>query len=101
MLLALPRNSERRRKRSGGDDEARRKAADAEHEKLFLETKYPSATTCAVCHVKQFEEWSMSQHAYAQVSVVFNAMQTKININTGGTNGDFCIRCHTPLGMNP
>jgi hypothetical protein len=27
-------------------------------------------------------------------------MQTKININSGGTNGDFCIRCHTPLGMN-
>jgi hypothetical protein len=87
-------------KKKKADDEARRKAADAEHEKLFLETKYPSATTCAVCHVKQFEEWSVSQHAYAQLSVVFNAMQTKININTGGTNGDFCIRCHTPLGMN-
>lgn len=87
-------------KKKQADDEARRKAADAEHEKLFLETKYPSASTCAVCHVKQFEEWSVSQHAYAQVSVVFNAMQTKININSGGTNGDFCIRCHTPLGMN-
>ena len=82
------------------EQEERQKAADAEHEKLFLETKYPSAVTCATCHVKQFEEWSMSQHAYAQLSVVFNAMQTKININTGGTNGDFCIRCHTPLGMN-
>ena len=87
-------------KKKAADAEARRKAADAEHEKLFLETKYPSATTCAVCHVKQFEEWSVSQHAYAQLSVVFNAMQTKININSGGTNGDFCIRCHTPLGMN-
>ncbi len=87
-------------KKKQADDEARRKAADAAHEKLFLETKYPSASTCAVCHVKQFEEWSVSQHAYAQVSVVFNAMQTKININSGGTNGDFCIRCHTPLGMN-
>jgi hypothetical protein len=87
-------------KKKREDDEARRKAADAEHEKLFLETKYPSASTCATCHVKQFQEWSVSQHAYAQLSVVFNAMQTKININTGGTNGDFCIRCHTPLGMN-
>lgn len=87
-------------KKKAAEEEAKRKAADAEHEKLFLETKYPSASTCAVCHVKQFEEWSVSQHAYAQVSVVFNAMQTKININSGGTNGDFCIRCHTPLGMN-
>ena len=35
-------------------------SADAEHERLFLETKYPSASTCAVCHVKQFGEWSVS-----------------------------------------
>jgi hypothetical protein len=95
---AAKESDEAKKKRA--DDEARRKAADAEHEKLFLETKYPSAVTCSTCHVKQFEEWSVSQHAYAQLSVVFNAMQTKININTGGTNGDFCIRCHTPLGMN-
>jgi hypothetical protein len=94
------KQSDEEAKKKLADDEARRKAADAEHEKLFLETKYPSAVTCATCHVKQFEEWSVSQHAYAQLSVVFNAMQTKININTGGTNGDFCIRCHTPLGMN-
>ena len=92
--------SDEEAKKKQAEEEARRKAADAEHEKLFLETKYPSAVTCATCHVKQFEEWSVSQHAYAQLSVVFNAMQTKININTGGTNGDFCIRCHTPLGMN-
>jgi hypothetical protein len=93
-------NESEEAKKKRADDEARQKAADAEHEKLFLETKYPSASTCATCHVKQFQEWSVSQHAYAQLSVVFNAMQTKININTGGTNGDFCIRCHTPLGMN-
>jgi Cytochrome c554 and c-prime len=95
---AKPADEEAKKKQA--EEEARRKAADAEHEKLFLETKYPSAVTCATCHVKQFEEWSVSQHAYAQLSVVFNAMQTKININTGGTNGDFCVRCHTPLGMN-
>jgi nitrate/TMAO reductase-like tetraheme cytochrome c subunit len=100
VLKVAPAKESDEAKKKQADDEARRKAADAEHEKLFLETKYPSATTCATCHVKQFEEWSVSQHAYAQVSVVFNAMQTKININTGGTNGDFCIRCHTPLGMN-
>jgi hypothetical protein len=94
------KKSDEEAKKKQAEEEARRKAADAEHEKLFLETKYPSATTCSVCHVKQFAEWSVSQHAYAQLSVVFNAMQTKININTGGTNGDFCIRCHTPLGMN-
>ena len=96
---AATKDSKEDAKKRQAAEEAK-KAADAEHEKLFLETKYPSASTCAVCHVKHFEEWSVSQHAYAQLSVVFNAMQTKININSGGTNGDFCIRCHTPLGMN-
>lgn len=79
---------------------ARRKAANAEHEALFLESKYPSANTCATCHPKQYEEWSVSQHAYAQLSPIYMAMQTTINMKTSATNGDFCIRCHNPVGMN-
>ncbi len=74
--------------------------ANAEHEKLFLESKYPSANTCATCHPRQYEQWSASQHAYAQLSPVYMAMQTTINMKTSGTNGDFCIRCHNPVGMN-
>ena len=42
----------------------------------------------------------MSAHAYAQMSPVFNAMHAKVLKETNGTNGDFCIRCHTPVGMN-
>ena len=34
------------------------------------------------------------------MSPVFNAMHGKILKLTNGTNGDFCIRCHTPVGMN-
>lgn len=79
---------------------ARKKSTDAEHEKLFLEGKYPSANTCATCHPKHYEEWSVSQHAYAQLSPIYMAMQTTINMKTSATNGDFCIRCHNPVGMN-
>ncbi len=79
---------------------ARLKAENEAHQKLFLESKYPSANTCATCHVKQYEEWSVSQHAYAQLSPVYMAMQTTINLVTSATNGDFCIRCHNPVGMN-
>ena len=35
-------------------------AAAAEHKSLFIESQYPSATTCATCHPKHFEEWSKS-----------------------------------------
>ena len=77
-----------------------KKTATAEHEKLFLESRYPSANTCATCHRKQYEEWSVSQHAYAQLSPIYMAFQTTINMKTSRTNGDFCIRCHNPVGMN-
>jgi hypothetical protein len=70
------------------------------HEDLFLENRFPAATTCATCHPDHYREWSVSPHAYAQMSPVFNAMHGTILELTNGTNGDFCIRCHTPVGMN-
>ena len=70
------------------------------HAALFSEDRFPSATTCARCHAEIYREWSVSSHAYAQLSPVFNAMQAKIDKLTNGTNGDFCVRCHTPVGMN-
>ena len=73
---------------------------DSTHNALFLENRFPSANTCATCHPEHYEEWSVSAHAYAQLSPVFNAMHGKILKLTNGTNGDFCIRCHTPVGMN-
>jgi nitrate/TMAO reductase-like tetraheme cytochrome c subunit len=73
-------------------------AAEA-HEAMLVENKFPSASTCATCHPTQFRQWSVSQHAYAQMSPVFNSMQATINRRTSGSNGDFCIRCHTQVGM--
>ncbi len=74
-------------------------AAAEAHTQLFTESKFPSATTCAVCHPDHFREWSVSSHAYAQMSPIFNAMHATIVQRTSGTNGDFCIRCHTQVGM--
>lgn len=82
-----------------GDAEAVAESADEAHAKLFLENRFPSATTCRICHPRHFDEWSVSQHAYAQLSPVFNAMHGTVLKLTNGTNGDFCIRCHTPVGM--
>ena len=72
---------------------------DAAHARLVVATRYPSATACGECHPTQFRQWSVSQHAYTQMSPIFNAMQGKIIKGTNGTNGDFCIRCHTQVGM--
>ncbi len=74
--------------------------ADREHEQVFLEDRFPSALACATCHPDHYREWSVSPHAYAQMSPIFNAFHGTVLKITNGTNGDFCIRCHTPVGMN-
>lgn len=74
-------------------------AIDQAHADLFRNDCFPSAKKCATCHPKHFREWSVSPHAYAQLSPVFNAMSNKLNELTSGTLGDFCIRCHTPVGI--
>ena len=74
--------------------------ADIAHEQVFMADRFSPATACATCHPKHYREWSVSQHAYAQMSPVFNAMHGTILMLTNGTNGDFCIRCHSPVGMN-
>ncbi len=63
-------------------------------------SRYPSANACATCHPRQYEQWSVSQHAYAQLSPIYMAFQMAVNAKTAGTNGDFCIRCHNQVGMN-
>ena len=74
--------------------------AYAEHEALFAESRFPSAATCRTCHPKHYKEWSVSQHSYAQLSPVYLALNNKINQLASGTNGDFCLRCHSPVGAN-
>ncbi|NND81682.1 MAG: hypothetical protein HKN50_04565 [Gammaproteobacteria bacterium] len=86
------------------DDEADSEAAPDEvgqaHLDLFAEDRYPSANACKACHPKHYDEWSVSQHSYAQLSPVYMAFQNSINSLTSNTNGDFCIRCHNQVGMN-
>ncbi len=74
--------------------------AAQEHLKLFVENRYPSAATCGVCHPKHYKEWSVSQHAYAQLSPIYLSLNNKINQLSNGSNGDFCLRCHSPVGAN-
>lgn len=74
-------------------------AVDKAHAACFADGPFPSAKKCGECHPKHYREWSVSPHAYAQVSPVFNAMSNRLIELTNGTQGDFCIRCHTPVGM--
>ncbi len=75
-------------------------SATEQHENLFIEDRYPSAGTCGTCHPKHYKEWSVSQHAYAQLSPIYLSLNNKINKLSNGSNGDFCLRCHSPVGAN-
>ena len=74
--------------------------ASEAHEALFAEAKFPSAGTCGTCHPKHYREWSVSQHAYSQLSPVYLSLSNRINQLANGTNGDFCLRCHNQVGAN-
>lgn len=79
--------------------EVARFAIDQAHANCFDGTEFPSAAKCQTCHPGHYREWAVSPHAYAQISPVFNAMSSKLIELNNGTLGDFCIRCHTPVGM--
>lgn len=73
--------------------------ADKSHRELFQENCYPSARDCAKCHKQQYEEWSISSHAYAFVSPMFHKFEQKITDLSQGTVGYFCMRCHSPVSV--
>jgi len=81
-------------------DEEDDEDADTEHANLFAESRYPSAGTCGTCHPRHYKEWRVSQHSYAQLSPLYLSLSNKINELANGSNGDFCLRCHSPVGAN-
>jgi hypothetical protein len=38
----------------------------------LADLQYPSARVCGECHPNQYEQWSVSSHAYASLSPMFN-----------------------------
>lgn len=54
---------------------------------------------CAECHPDHVREWSGSMHAFAGLDPVFLAMEAKGQRETDGALGDFCVRCHAPMGV--
>ncbi|HEY3568269.1 MAG TPA: multiheme c-type cytochrome [Thermoanaerobaculia bacterium] len=68
------------------------------HAKALADTLYPSARVCGECHPNQYKQWSLSSHAYANLSPMFNKFEQKINDLSQGTINYFCVRCHASVG---
>ncbi|MCA9554731.1 MAG: hypothetical protein KC933_32175, partial [Myxococcales bacterium] len=54
---------------------------------------------CAECHPNHVAEWEMSPHAYATADPVFHAMSRLGQRQSSGKLGQFCVQCHTPVGL--
>jgi hypothetical protein len=54
---------------------------------------------CATCHPDHFREWSGSMHAYAAQDPVFLALNKRMQRETNGKNGNFCVNCHAPVAV--
>jgi nitrate/TMAO reductase-like tetraheme cytochrome c subunit len=68
------------------------------HANAVADAQYPSARVCGQCHPNQFKQWSISSHAYANVSPMFNKFEQRISDISRGTVTYFCIRCHASVG---
>jgi nitrate/TMAO reductase-like tetraheme cytochrome c subunit len=66
--------------------------------KAVADSQYPSARVCGECHPNQYRQWSISSHAYAAVSPMFNKFEQTINDISRGTVNYFCVRCHASVG---
>lgn len=71
---------------------------DNPHAKVLADQLYPSAKVCGECHPNQYKQWSLSSHAYANLSPMFNKFEQKINDLASGTINSFCVRCHASVG---
>jgi len=66
--------------------------------KALADQQYPSAKVCGECHPNQYKQWSLSSHAYADLSPMFNKFEQRINDISRGTVNYFCVRCHASVG---
>jgi nitrate/TMAO reductase-like tetraheme cytochrome c subunit len=71
---------------------------DARERLALADSQYPSARVCGQCHPNQYKQWSISSHAYAAVSPMFNKFEQTINNISRGTVNYFCVRCHASVG---
>lgn len=80
----------------GGCESGEPVAPDAEPGPSEL-AGYAGPSRCAECHPRHAADWEISNHAYAIVDPVFQAMVKLGQADTDGELDNFCVRCHSPI----
>ena len=74
--------------------------SDAEETPSATREELIDPVTCAGCHPDHFREWSGSMHAYAGEDPLFAALNKRMQRETNGALGDFCVKCHAPVALH-
>ena len=98
LLLALTTSADAQRgPRGGGAAAPAAETPEQAHARLLAAEPYPSAAKCGACHKQIYDEWRVSNHAYAGISPMFHKFEQKIS-ELAPTIGSFCVRCHMSAG---
>ncbi len=54
---------------------------------------------CEPCHPDHYREWAGSMHAYASDDPMFRVLNDRLQRDTDGAAGSFCIGCHAPMAV--
>jgi hypothetical protein len=60
---------------------------------------FDSSQVCAGCHMEIHEQWKGSAMAHAWEDPIYRALLDKASKATDGKVDNFCIGCHSPVGM--
>ncbi len=97
LLLAFAVSGEAAAQRGPRGAAPEAASGPAAHAKVLEEDRYPSASKCGSCHQQIYDEWRVSNHAYAGISPMFHKFEQKIT-ELAPTIGTFCVRCHMSVG---
>ena len=57
------------------------------------------AEACKECHGEIYKQWSQSIMSHAWEDPIYRAILKRANIATAGAVDNFCIGCHSPIGL--
>lgn len=60
---------------------------------------FESSQTCAGCHQEIYNQWKESVMAQAWEDPIYRGLIAKASEATGGATDNFCIGCHSPIGL--
>lgn len=63
------------------------------------ETRFDAPEVCAACHTDIYNQWKQSAMAHAWKDPVYRALLDRASEATDGAVDNFCIGCHSPIGL--